>query len=161
MRKARTRIEPLVPKGDHRAFAVHFGRVVEKWCDARKPTCWECPLVGDCDFGKRVERDWKVQQKRLAAQRKKEAARLEAQRKKDEARRFEGVEWQTGATGAPLLADTLASLDCRVVSAHDAGDHVIYVGRVEAVRFGDAEPLVYYAGGYRALLDLPEALGRE
>jgi flavin reductase (DIM6/NTAB) family NADH-FMN oxidoreductase RutF len=71
--------------------------------------------------------------------------------KKDEHRRFEGVAWRAGATGAPILPDVVAALDCRVVAAHDAGDHVIYVGSVEAVETRDVAPLVYHAGLYRGL----------
>lgn len=71
--------------------------------------------------------------------------------KKDEHRRFEGLAWRKGVTGAPILPGALAVLDCRVVAAHDAGDHVIYVGRVEAVEIARGEPLVYYAGMYRGL----------
>ena len=71
--------------------------------------------------------------------------------KKDEDRRFEGLEFETAATGAPILAGCLAALDCRVVNAHDAGDHVIYVGRVEALRRSEGEPLLYFGGAYRSL----------
>jgi flavin reductase (DIM6/NTAB) family NADH-FMN oxidoreductase RutF len=71
--------------------------------------------------------------------------------KRDEERRFEGLALERGVTGAPLLRG-LASLDCTLVAAHDAGDHVIYVGRVEALRQArDAEPLLYYRGSYRKL----------
>ena len=70
--------------------------------------------------------------------------------KKDESRRFEGVDYETGETGAPLLAGAIAHLDCRVVAAHDAGDHVIYVGEVHEVRNAEGEPLLYYAGAYGA-----------
>ncbi len=72
--------------------------------------------------------------------------------KDDEDRRFEGLDWSAAVTGSPILPGALASLDCRVEPAHDAGDHVIYVGRVEAVVEGEGEaPLVYYAGAYRSL----------
>jgi flavin reductase (DIM6/NTAB) family NADH-FMN oxidoreductase RutF len=71
--------------------------------------------------------------------------------KKDEHLRFQGVAWRRGATGAPLIEGTVASLDCRVVAAHDAGDHVIYVGQVEAAEVRAGEPLVYHAGLYRGL----------
>ena len=74
--------------------------------------------------------------------------------KKDEHRRFVGLELESGRTGAPLLAGTLAALDCTVVAAHDVGDHVIYVGRVEEARCSDGEPLLYYARGYHRLTDL-------
>ena len=71
--------------------------------------------------------------------------------KKDEHRRFEGLDYDTGDTGAPLIAGTVANFDCRVVAAHDAGDHVIYVGHVEGARRSDKEPLVYYGSAYRQL----------
>ncbi len=71
--------------------------------------------------------------------------------KKDEERRFEGLEWETAVTGAPILPGVLGALDCRVVAAHEAGDHVIYVGRVESVRsFPEREPLLYQRGTYGA-----------
>lgn len=69
--------------------------------------------------------------------------------KQDEERRFEGIAWETEATGAPILPGTLGALDCRVVAAYEGGDHVIYVGRVEAVRVAeDREPLLYLRGSY-------------
>ena len=73
--------------------------------------------------------------------------------KKDEWIRFEGLECATAKTGAPLIPGALASLDCEVVAMHDAGDHVIVVGRVEEVVRGEGAPLVYYAGRYRVLAD--------
>ena len=47
---------------------------------------------------------------------------------------------ETGITGAPLLQDALASLDCRVVSTHTAGDHTLFVGQVVDTRVRSAEP---------------------
>jgi flavin reductase (DIM6/NTAB) family NADH-FMN oxidoreductase RutF len=74
--------------------------------------------------------------------------------KKDEERRFVGLEYETGVTGAPLLKGTVANLDCRVRAAHDAGDHVIYVGEVVGLRRSEREPLVYWVGAYRGLAGL-------
>jgi len=71
--------------------------------------------------------------------------------KQDEFRRFEGLSWATAVTGSPLIPGAVASFDCRVVAAHDAGDHVIYVGRVDAVVTGEGAPLVYWSGAYRSL----------
>lgn len=71
--------------------------------------------------------------------------------KKDEFRRFEGVETEDGVTGSPLIAGSLAHIDCRVVGAHDAGDHVIYVGEVQEVRTRAGDPLLYFGGRYRSL----------
>lgn len=69
----------------------------------------------------------------------------------DERTRFDGVEWHAGKTGAPLLDGAIASIDCRVVGTHEAGDHVIYVGEVEGVELRDGEPMLYFAGRYRFL----------
>ena len=59
------------------------------------------------------------------------------------------------ATGAPLLDDALSVLECRTTAVHDAGDHTIVVGQVEAVA-GPPEtvgrgPLLHYSGAYRRL----------
>lgn len=66
--------------------------------------------------------------------------------------RFEGLAYRSGPTGSPWLPGILAVLDCRVVAVHAAGDHVIYVGEVEAAEFdADREPLTYYDAAYRRL----------
>ncbi len=66
---------------------------------------------------------------------------------------------ETGCTGTPLLQDALASLDCRLVSTHVAGDHRLFVGEVVDVRVRDADqpltshdlPYIYLGG--RILFD--------
>lgn len=67
--------------------------------------------------------------------------------------RFLAGDWHEAATGAAVLADALAWLDCRVAARHEAGSHTIYVGSVEAseVPRGDAKPLLYWNRGYRHL----------
>ena len=70
---------------------------------------------------------------------------------KHEDSRLERVGWTEGATGAPIIDEALASLECRVRSAHHEGSHTIYIGQVESVRASDADPLLYYKGGYRSL----------
>ena len=43
----------------------------------------------------------------------------------------------------------LAWIECDVYAEHDAGDHVIVVGRVKDLDVGDeGRPLVFYRGGY-------------
>lgn len=67
--------------------------------------------------------------------------------------RFKAGDWGTAATGAPILADALAWLDCVIHSRHVAGTHTIYVGKVQASdapRAGEP-PLVYWNRGYRQL----------
>jgi flavin reductase (DIM6/NTAB) family NADH-FMN oxidoreductase RutF len=67
--------------------------------------------------------------------------------------RFDEGDWIEAVTGAPILADALAWLDCTVHARHPAGTHTIYVGEVQAsaVVRPDAEPLVYWNRGYRKL----------
>jgi flavin reductase (DIM6/NTAB) family NADH-FMN oxidoreductase RutF len=84
--------------------------------------------------------------------------------------------FHTAATGAPIIDDVLAFIDARVVAEYPAGDHVIFLGQVEAmgtnghVAFAHEEdqqladlnghineagnekaPLAYYRGKYRHL----------
>jgi 3-hydroxy-9,10-secoandrosta-1,3,5(10)-triene-9,17-dione monooxygenase reductase component len=63
--------------------------------------------------------------------------------------RFEAVTHHRGATGAPILADALAYIDCVTEAEHDAGDHVIVVGRVVELGYAtEGKPLLFYRGGY-------------
>ena len=69
--------------------------------------------------------------------------------KKEEWQRFDGLACDAGATGAPILPGSVGAFDCRVEAAHDAGDHVLYVGRVEWLRIdSEREPLLYQSGSY-------------
>jgi flavin reductase (DIM6/NTAB) family NADH-FMN oxidoreductase RutF len=55
--------------------------------------------------------------------------------------------------GTPLLDGSLAQIVARTVDVHPAGDHCLYIGEVEYVRFGEREhPLVFYTGKYRQIL---------
>jgi hypothetical protein len=58
--------------------------------------------------------------------------------------RFEGLITTTAETGAPILSDLVAWLDCRTVELLDGGDHTIIVGEVLAAwQTGDRRPLLY------------------
>src|SRR6266699_1722217 len=97
------------------------------------------------------------------------------------AERYEGfchACYHVAATGAPIIDDTLAFLDARVVAEYPGGDHVIFLGQVVAmgtegqIAFvneedkrhatilededgsetgDDSMPLAYYRGKYRHL----------
>jgi flavin reductase (DIM6/NTAB) family NADH-FMN oxidoreductase RutF len=66
-------------------------------------------------------------------------------------------------TGAPVLDDALAVLECRTTAVHDGGDHSIVVGQVAAVSVpADSArrgPLLHYAGTYRRLAGGAELAG--
>jgi len=65
--------------------------------------------------------------------------------------KFRGVPCHDGQTGLPLLDGALATLECRIVQAHEAGDHTIFVGQVEAASVTGGRPLVYFHGVYHSL----------
>jgi flavin reductase (DIM6/NTAB) family NADH-FMN oxidoreductase RutF len=69
----------------------------------------------------------------------------------DEHHRFDGVGYSIGITGAALLDDVLAHIECRRVANHRAGDHTVVIGEVEAAVAHAARPLLYYRGGYAQL----------
>ena len=64
--------------------------------------------------------------------------------------KFQGIGWKPShATGSPVLDGVLAWIDARIEAIHEAGDHLIVVGRVvdlDVTR--EALPLLFYRGGY-------------
>jgi flavin reductase len=65
---------------------------------------------------------------------------------------FDGVPFEPGVTGGPVLVEATASFDCRLRQSHRAGDHVIVLGEVVAlVHRPRLEPLIFHAGTYKAL----------
>jgi flavin reductase (DIM6/NTAB) family NADH-FMN oxidoreductase RutF len=57
----------------------------------------------------------------------------------------------SASTGAPILADTLAWLDCRLTQAYPGGDHLILLGEVVALGAAPGEPLLYLRSHYTRL----------
>ena len=62
--------------------------------------------------------------------------------------RYEGAEWTTLVSGAPVLVDALAAIDCEVEEVIERYSHAIILGRALAVLNVDGESLVYHKGGY-------------
>jgi flavin reductase (DIM6/NTAB) family NADH-FMN oxidoreductase RutF len=65
--------------------------------------------------------------------------------------RFDGIGFRRGTTGPAILDDVLAYLECERLSAHEEGDHTIFVGQVHHASTRDGRPLLYYRGGYAQL----------
>lgn len=61
-----------------------------------------------------------------------------------------GAEWERGITGLPVLSVAIASLECTVVDIHAAGDHDLYIARVDSAAAAAQAPmpLLYYSGRY-------------
>ena len=78
---------------------------------------------------------------------------------RDPERSFNDIPTYTAVTGAPVFAESLGFVDCRVVNSYDGGDHTIFLG--EVVQLGVADPvmvdgeelspLIYYKSKYRFL----------
>ncbi|MCV2351535.1 flavin reductase family protein [Paucibacter sp. Y2R2-4] len=69
--------------------------------------------------------------------------------------RFAGVAWQEGAGGAPVLDGVAAVFECANRSQYEEGDHVIFVGEVEACSWREgAQPLIFHGGRYYTELPL-------
>lgn len=64
--------------------------------------------------------------------------------------KINGTPYEEGMTGSPILMDTPASFECKLVDMVKRGDHTIVVGEViEAhVRRKEAEPLVMRTTGW-------------
>ncbi len=63
--------------------------------------------------------------------------------------RFSRIGWRPSPIGSPILHGALAYIDCEIDSQHDAGDHLIVVGRVRELGLLNEEgPLIFYRGGY-------------
>ena len=65
--------------------------------------------------------------------------------------KFDSVHWRLGIGEIPVLEDAFVTLECRLVYAHEGGDHTIFVGLVEKSEVKNGKPLVYWHGDYRKL----------
>jgi flavin reductase (DIM6/NTAB) family NADH-FMN oxidoreductase RutF len=52
--------------------------------------------------------------------------------------------------GMPIIEGALATFECNLEATHDAGDHVIVVGRVTKAHHKGGDPLVFHGGKYGA-----------
>jgi flavin reductase (DIM6/NTAB) family NADH-FMN oxidoreductase RutF len=66
--------------------------------------------------------------------------------------RFALGAWERLATGAPALASSLVSFDCRVIEARPVATHLVIFGEVVDIRLGAPGPaLVYRARGFHGV----------
>lgn len=66
--------------------------------------------------------------------------------------KFAGVVYDAApVSGSPRLAGTAAWVDCTIHAVHTGGDHLIVVGRVDALGTGDSDsiaPLLFHKGRF-------------
>lgn len=58
--------------------------------------------------------------------------------------------------GLPVLPGALAQVSCEVVSEYGEGDHTLFIGKVLDIKLNDGEPLIFFAGKYRELVELEQ-----
>lgn len=73
-----------------------------------------------------------------------ELSRCFATPSEDRFEHFCHASYHTAATGAPILDDVLAFIDTRLVAEYPGGDHVIFVGQIEAM--GTAGEVIFANG---------------
>jgi 3-hydroxy-9,10-secoandrosta-1,3,5(10)-triene-9,17-dione monooxygenase reductase component len=104
------------------------------FCAAKSSTTWPRIQAG---------RKWVAN---ILGEDSEEISRLFAQKGAD---RFAHIAYTSGRSGAPVLDAAIAFVDCETVDEHDAGDHVIVVGKVLELGYSaDGKPLLFYRGGY-------------
>jgi 3-hydroxy-9,10-secoandrosta-1,3,5(10)-triene-9,17-dione monooxygenase reductase component len=62
----------------------------------------------------------------------------------------EGV-WHAGEHGVPVLNEAAAIFECELATQQDAGDHVLFIGRVRRFVEGRLAPLLFHGGRYHRL----------
>jgi len=66
--------------------------------------------------------------------------------------RYEGADWTTLTSGAPVLNGAIANVDCVLDEAIIRYSHAIVIGRIVALRTGDVHlPLLYWRRGFHGL----------
>lgn len=63
---------------------------------------------------------------------------------------FCGAKWHPGPTALPLIDGSIATLECTIVETFSAGDHDLFIGRVDSLEQHDKDvaPLLYYRRRY-------------
>ena len=78
-----------------------------------------------------------------------------------EPRKFEGIPHRTGITGAPILTDVLAHVECRIQARYPGGDHTIVLGEIVGSGVAPLDevesPLLHFRGTYARLTPPPPA----
>lgn len=65
--------------------------------------------------------------------------------------KFEGVSHADRNTGAPIIDDAIAWIDCHLDQVFEGGDHTLFLGRVNGMHHRGGRPLLYYGGKYHRL----------
>ena len=88
----------------------------------------------------------------ILGEHQEEVSRVFAKKAEPEVGTLRGQPFRLGRTGAPILDDCLAYLDCQVREVLEGGDHSIFIGEVvdEAV-VKQVKPLLFFRSGYHSI----------
>lgn len=79
-------------------------------------------------------------------------SRLFANAKSTLDERFASSDWDTLATGAPVMQDAAIALDCEIVEIAEVATHSVFFGELRALRLAEsASPLLYYNRGFHSI----------
>jgi 3-hydroxy-9,10-secoandrosta-1,3,5(10)-triene-9,17-dione monooxygenase reductase component len=68
--------------------------------------------------------------------------------------KFSGVEFRTGIEGLPVLEGCAANFECKTIQRLEVGDHVLFLGQIEAYAHKAQATLLYVQGHYAKAGDL-------
>lgn len=69
---------------------------------------------------------------------------------------FSDLNTKTAETGAPIIADSLGWVDCKLSEILPGGDHDIFIGEIVAGELNSGDPLLYFSGKYRDVAPLDD-----
>ncbi|HEY2200513.1 MAG TPA: flavin reductase [Solirubrobacteraceae bacterium] len=72
------------------------------------------------------------------------------------AEKFSGLSLERGRGDIPLLDGCSARFQCRTAVKYEGGDHLVFIGEVEAFDHFDRPPLVFHGGRYAAAVAKPQ-----
>ena len=82
-----------------------------------------------------------------------EEAAIYYSKRDDERSKLEPMEFQSTKDGMPVLKDSLAYLDCKVVASHEYGDHAIFVAEVIESWVSEGIPLIFYDRAFGSFIE--------
>ena len=68
-----------------------------------------------------------------------------------DARAFDSLAMRQNQKNIPIIEDCLACFECPRHAVHAGGDHLIFVGRVEAVSLTHTDPLIFFDSNFGAI----------
>jgi 4-nitrophenol 2-monooxygenase / 4-nitrocatechol 4-monooxygenase, reductase component len=68
--------------------------------------------------------------------------------------KFRGAHVVRGASSVPLIPDSLAQLECRVIETATGGTHTVFMGEVHHATATEGAPLTYYRGQFGRFEDM-------